>query len=287
MPAAGGRLIGVAIVMQQPPPLVLSIAGSDCSAGAGIQADLKTFQSFGVHGLTAVTCVVSENANVVRAVHPVPVDVVVDQISLMLESFPVVAVKTGMLYSAAHVRAVAGVLTARPGLAVVVDPVMVASTGDPLMEADALDAYRECLFPLARVITPNLPEAEVLLGRQIIDENALAEAACELAGLSRAAVLLKGGHLAGDQCVDLLVEDGGMFRFVEERIMVHASHGTGCTFSAAIAAALARGEALPRAVETAKKFVGSALRHSHSFASPSGGFVHALNQATKAPQNDA
>ncbi|MFZ9936013.1 MAG: bifunctional hydroxymethylpyrimidine kinase/phosphomethylpyrimidine kinase [Luteolibacter sp.] len=260
------------------PPVALSIAGSDCSAGAGIQADLKTFQHFGVHGLTAVTCVVSETANVVRAVHPVPVDIVADQVSLLLDSFPVAAVKTGMLFSAAHVRAVAEILTNRPDLALVVDPVMVASTGDPLLEPEALAAYRESLLPLARVITPNLPEAEVLLGRKIPDESALEAAARELAARFGTAVLLKGGHLPGDTCLDLLLDKGEAFRFSEGRIAVAGSHGTGCTFSAAIAAALAGGETLPWAVETAKHFLGAALRHSWSFPSPVGGSVHALNQ---------
>ena len=273
--------------MPQPPQVALSIAGSDCSAGAGIQADLKTFQHFGVHGLTAVTCVVSETANVVRAVHAVPVEVVADQVSLMLDSFPVAAVKTGMLFSAAHVRAVADLLTNRPQLAVVVDPVMVASTGDSLLEPDALVAYRESLLPLARVITPNLPEAEVLLGRKIPDESMLEAAAHELAERFGTAVLLKGGHLPGDTCLDLLVENGETFRFSEARIPVAGSHGTGCTFSAAITAALARGETLAWAVEAAKKFLGDTLRHSYAFSSPAGGVVHALNQGTQATQNEA
>lgn len=264
--------------MFHPPPVALSIAGSDCSAGAGIQADLKTFQHFGVHGLTAVTCVVSETANIVRSVHPVPVEVVADQVSLMLDSFPVAAVKTGMLFSADHVRAVAAILSKHPGLALVVDPVMVASTGDALLEPEALAAYRESLLPLARVITPNLPEAEVLLGREIPDESALEAAAGELADRFGTAVLLKGGHLPGDTCLDLLVENGEAFRFSDERIAVAGSHGTGCTFSAAITAALARGLTLPCAVERAKPFLGSALRYSWSFPSPSGGSVHALNQ---------
>ncbi len=183
------------------PPVALTIAGSDCSAGAGIQADLKTFQHFHVHGLTAVTCVVSETANIVRAVHPVPVAIVSDQVSLLLDSFPVAAVKTGMLYSAAHVRAVAEILARHPGLALVVDPVMIASTGDPLLEDDAITAYRELLLPLARVITPNLPEAEVLLGEKIPDEAALESAAHRLAERFGTAVLLKGGHLDTRDCL--------------------------------------------------------------------------------------
>lgn len=273
--------------MTNAPPVALTIAGSDCSSGAGIQADLKTFQHFHVHGLTAVTCVVSETANIVRAVHPVPVAIVGDQVSLLLDSFPVAAVKTGMLFSAGHVRAVAEILARHPGLMLVVDPVMVASTGDPLLEEDAIDAYRELLFPLARVITPNLPEAEVLLGEKIPDETALEAAAHRLAARFGTAVLLKGGHLATDDCLDVLAENGGLLRFRDERIPVAGSHGTGCTLSAAITAALACGQALPCAVETGKKFLGKCLRHSYQFTGPDGEIVHALDQATAFGENEA
>ncbi len=266
--------------MTHAPPVALSIAGSDCSSGAGIQADLKTFQHFHVHGLTAVTCVVSETANIVRAVHPVPVDIVADQISLLLDAFPIAAIKTGMLFSAAHVRAVADILKRRPAIQLVVDPVMIASTGAPLLEPDAMDAYRE-LLPLARVITPNLPEAEALLGESIPDEAALESAARQLSEMFRTAVLLKGGHLNGPHCLDLLVDQGEVYRFTAERIPLPGSHGTGCTLSAAITAALARGEPLASAVATAKNYLGETLRQSYEFQSPSGAAVHALNQATR------
>lgn len=284
LPAMAGAL---SKAMSDSIPAALSIAGSDCSSGAGIQADLKTFQHFGVHGLTAVTCVVSETANIVRAVHPVPVEVVADQVSLMLESFPVAAAKTGMLFSAGHVEAVAGSLKSCPALKLVVDPVMVASTGDSLLEPDAVAAYRELLLPLARVITPNLPEAEVLLGRKIPDEAALESAARELADRFGTAVLLKGGHLDGPFCVDLLVDGSGVFRFSSGRIAVAGSHGTGCTLSAAVTAALALGDALPCAVERAKTYLGETLRQSYAFPSPSGGTVHALNQGTRLRKNEA
>jgi hydroxymethylpyrimidine/phosphomethylpyrimidine kinase len=273
--------------MNGSPPVALSIAGSDCSAGAGIQADLKTFQHFGIHGLTAVTCVVSETANIVRAVHAVPVGIVIDQISLLLESFPVVAVKTGMLFSAAHVRAIAGILSKHPGLRLVVDPVMIASTGDPLLEPDAIDAYCELLFPLATVITPNLPEAETLLGEKITDEAALESAALRLSGRYGTAVLLKGGHLEGADCIDLLADQGEIHRFSEARIPVAAAHGTGCTLSAAITAGLARSGDLPQAVEAAKSYLGKTLWHSYQFASPCGGSIHALNQGTCPGENEA
>ena len=262
-------------------PVALTIAGSDCSAGAGIQADLKTFQHFHVHGLTAITCVVAETANVVRAVHPVPVDIVSDQISLLLDAFPVAAVKTGMLFSAALVRVVAGILTRHRGIQLVVDPVMIASTGAPLLEKDAVAAYCELLLPMARVITPNLAEAEALLGGwRITDEASLESAARRLAGQFGTAVLLKGGHLQGPDCLDLLVDHGEVCRFSGKRIAVGGSHGTGCTLSAAITAALAHGASLPQAVAQAKDFLGNTLRRSYAFDSPGGGTLHALNQGT-------
>jgi hydroxymethylpyrimidine/phosphomethylpyrimidine kinase len=273
--------------MHDSPPVALTIAGSDCSAGAGIQADLKTFQYFGVHGLTAVTCVVSETANVVRAVHPVPPAIVADQLSLLLDSFPVAALKTGMLFSAAHVRAVAAVLSQYPGLQVVVDPVMIASTGDSLLEPDAVEAYLELLFPLARLITPNLPEAETLLGEPIADEGALESAARRLSGRFGTAVLLKGGHLQGADCTDLLVDQGAIRRFTDQRIPAAAAHGTGCTLSAAITAALACRRDLPAAVEAAKHYLGKSLRHSYGYDSPHGGTLHALNQGTRFDENEA
>ena len=269
--------------MNHAPPVALTIAGSDCSSGAGIQADLKTFQFHHVHGLTAVTCVVSETANVVRAVHPVPVDIVSDQVSLMLESFPVAATKTGMLFSAAHVQAVAEILAARRDVQLVVDPVMIASTGDPLLEPDGIQAYREKLLPLARVFTPNLHEAEALLGRRIASSDELEPAARELADIFGTAVLLKGGHLEGEDCLDLLVDGGDAYHYSAPRLPVPGSHGTGCTLSAAITAGLALGQSLPDAVASAKNFLGKTLVHSYGFNAPAGDRVHALNQGTAFP----
>ena len=262
-----------------PPPVALTVAGSDCSSGAGLQADLKTFQHFGVHGLTAVTCVVSETANVVRAVHPVPVGLVADQMTLMLESFPVRVMKTGMLFSAAHVAAVAEIAARHRDVMLVVDPVMIASTGDPLLEADAVELYRTRLLPLARVITPNLPEAEELLGRRIAGAGDLEAAARELAERFDTAVLLKGGHLDGPLCTDVLIDGGDCHFFETRRIEVAGSHGTGCTLSAAVAARLALGDSLPAAVDRSKYYLQKALEASYTFAGAAGA-VHALNQGT-------
>jgi hydroxymethylpyrimidine/phosphomethylpyrimidine kinase len=267
----------------QPLPAVLTIAGSDCSAGAGIQADLKTFQHFRTHGLTAVTCVVSETANIVRAVHPVPVDIVRDQVSLLLDSFPLAAIKTGMLFSARHVIAVADVLKDHRGIPLIVDPVMIASTGASLLEADAIIAYRELLLPLATLITPNLPEAEALLGFAIPDLAALEPAALQLSKIFNTAILLKGGHLDGPDCIDLLIDQGQVHSFTAPRIPVSGSHGTGCTLSAAITAALANGHPLPQSIRIAKDYLGQTLRHSYTFQHPGGETIHALNQGTGFP----
>lgn len=267
--------------MQAPPPVAATVAGSDCSAGAGIQADLKTFQHFDVHGLTAVTCVVSETGNVVRAVHPVPPEMLADQLSLLLEAFPIAALKTGMLFSAAHVAVVAKILRNHPAVRVVVDPVMIASTGAPLLENDAIDAYRELLLPLAHLVTPNLPEAETLLGLEIQSAAALESAALALSEQFRTAVLAKGGHLQSPDCLDVLASGGALHRFTASRIAVPGSHGTGCTLSAAITARLAHGDPLPAAITTAKDYLGKTLERSYSFPSPGGGSIHALNQGTR------
>lgn len=260
------------------PPAALTIAGSDCSGGAGLQADLKTFQHFGVHGLTALTCVVSETANIVRSIHPVPVAVTIDQASLLLESFPVAAVKTGMLFSAAHILETAALLRRMPPNYLVVDPVMIASTGDPLLEHDAIDAYVDHLLPLATVATPNIPETETLLERRITSEADMQRAALELSTHFGIAILVKGGHFEGEFAKDVLVHQGIAHWFSSPRLAVAASHGTGCTLSAAITACLAHGYDLPPAIAAAKHYLGEALTTCYTF--PSASPIHALNQAT-------
>ena len=270
----------VSMIMAHIPPVALSIAGSDCSAGAGIQADLKTFQHFEVHGLTAVTCVVSETSQIVEAVHPLPTAIVAGQVALMLKSFPVAAIKTGMLFSAELIQAVADQLKAHPGIPLVIDPVMVASSGSSLLEPDAVQTYCDALFPLARVITPNLPEAEALLGAPIGSEAEMAAAAQSLSDQYNTAILIKGGHLGGNKCIDLLAEQGTVERFVSPRIPVDESHGTGCTLSAALAANLAQGLSLKAAVEASKAYLSEALRSSFTFQKPTGGPIQALNQGT-------
>ncbi|WP_367873893.1 bifunctional hydroxymethylpyrimidine kinase/phosphomethylpyrimidine kinase [Luteolibacter sp. Populi] len=257
------------------PPVVLTIAGSDCSGGAGLQADLKTFQYFGVYGLTAVTCVVAETPVIVRSVHAVPPAILQDQLRVLLEAFPVAAIKTGMLFSKAHIVAVTEILSGYPGIPLVIDPVMIASTGDPLLEENAIAAYKERLFPLATIITPNLDEAEVLWGGAVRDEPAMERAAAELSARHGCAVLLKGGHLGLPECGDLLWDDGLPEWLRAPRIEGAASHGTGCTLSAAIAALLAQGQDLHEAVAGAKEYLGETLRHSLAW-----GGIAALNQGT-------
>jgi hydroxymethylpyrimidine/phosphomethylpyrimidine kinase len=260
-------------------PVALTIAGSDCSAGAGLQADLKTFQHFHVYGLTAATCVVSETPNIVHAIHALPSDMVLDQVQLLLDSYPVAAIKTGMLHSRANIEGLADLLQAHLHIPLVVDPVMIASTGDPLIEADAIAAYQERLLPMARIITPNVPEAEFLWKKTIGRDN-LSDAARELSALFGCAVLLKGGHLQDSTCIDLLHDQGVELRFPAPRIATEASHGTGCTLSAAIAAGLALGHDLSEACAMAKEFINAALTHSLSWPSRNAPHIHALNQGT-------
>ena len=261
--------------MKTSPPVALTIAGSDCSSGAGIQADLKTFQYFGVFGLTAVTCVVAETPAVVRSVHAVPPAILQDQLRVLLESFPIAAIKTGMLFSKAHIVAVTELLSEHREIPLVIDPVMIASRGAPLLDEKAFEAYKKRLFPLATLITPNLDEAEVLWGAPVRSEAEMERAAAELAARHGCAVLLKGGHLQAPECADLLWDGGLPSWFRQPRIEGAASHGTGCTLSAAITAQLAKGADLHEAMPVAKDYLGLALGTSFSW-----GKVAALNQAT-------
>ena len=242
------------------PPVALTIAGSDNSCGAGAQADLKTFSAFGVYGLTAITCVVSEVPGRVEHVQAVTPAVLRSQIRILFDVYPIAAVKTGMLYSRELVRVVSEELADRLGMFhLVVDPVMVASSGDPLLKPDAVRAYREELLPLADLITPNIDEAAFLLGRKIATHRQMAGAAAELQEKFGAAVLLKGGHLRGRQAIDLLCTRRGSEEFSLPRLAGRETHGTGCTLSAAIAAGLARGRSLRTAVAGAKKYLHRAI----------------------------
>ena len=241
-------------------PIALTIAGSDSSGGAGIQADLKTFSAFGVYGASAITALTAQNTRGVAAVEPVAAAFVVAQIEAVLADLDVGAVKTGMLANAEIVEAVAQRLRGVPSRPLVVDPVMVATSGDSLLAPDAVDAVKGKLIPLATLITPNLPEAARLLGANeaASDAEAMAQAKA-LFALGCGAVLLKGGHATGESASDYLCDGAGMERFARPRIDTRHTHGTGCTLSAAIAALLAQGVPLREAVGRAKDYVWQAL----------------------------
>ena len=235
----------------------MSIAGSDNSAGAGVQADLKTISALGAYAVTAITCVVAEVPGKVSAIQPIEPGIVAEQIRLLFEAFPVAAVKTGMLYSREIIAAVADTLPA--GIPLIVDPVMIATSGDPLLRDDAIAVYRERLFPIAKVITPNLDEAGVLLGRPLKSLDEMRIGGVELAAQFGTAILLKGGHLREAVATDLLFADGEIHEFTAPFVSKVFTHGTGCSYSAAIAASLANGESLVQAVATAKRFVSKEI----------------------------
>ena len=243
----------------------MSIAGSDNSAGAGAQADLKTFSALGAYGVTAITCVVAEVPGKVSAVQAIEARIVAEQIRLLFEAFPISAVKTGMLFSQEIIEATADALKSEIGnpkteIPIVVDPVMVATSGDPLLKPDAVALYRELLFPLARVITPNLDEVRTLLGHPVTSIDEMIAAGRELAERFQTAVLVKGGHLRGADAIDLLFDAGEMHEFRAPFVPGVSTHGTGCTYAAAIAAGLGKGLPLPQATARAKTFVTDAVR---------------------------
>lgn len=249
---------------------VLSIAGSDSGGGAGIQADLKTFSALGCYGMTAITALTAQNTQGVRAIHGVPPDMLRAQIDAVVEDIGVDAVKIGMLHSPEVVAVVADALRRHHLPHVVLDPVMVATSGDRLMADETVQVLVRELFPLATVVTPNLDEAALLLGRPIPGIEALDDAARALLALGAPAVLLKGGHLPGDEVVDVLaLPDRTLQHLRSPRIATHNGHGTGCTLSSAIAAYLALGQALPKAVALARAYIlgaiqaGAAVRTGH------------------------
>jgi hydroxymethylpyrimidine/phosphomethylpyrimidine kinase len=240
--------------------IALTIAGSDCSGGAGIQADLKTFSALGVYGASVITALTAQNTQGVTAVHRVPPEFVAQQIAAVAADLKVAATKTGMLGDSATVEAVADLLGRYDLGPVVVDPVMVAESGHALIEADAVATVRRLLVPLADVLTPNLAEGARLLDEPVAGSEAEQEAqARRLLQLGPRAVLLKGGHGRGTEAVDFLVTGEASIRLARPRIVTRNTHGTGCTLSAAIAAGLAKGKGLADAVRDAKDFVWGAI----------------------------
>jgi hydroxymethylpyrimidine/phosphomethylpyrimidine kinase len=240
-------------------PVVVTIAGSDSGAGAGIQADLKTFAALGVYGVSVITAVTAQNTRGVAAIHQVPADVIAAQLDAIFSDFKIAAVKIGMLGDAAAIEAVAAGLARHRADNIVLDPVLAASSGETLLSADALGILRKLVCGV-QVITPNLPEAAALLSASIARDEAEMRAQAEkLLTLGAGAVLIKGGHLDGAESVDLLVEPDNSLRFAAPRIATQNTHGTGCTLASAIAVGLAKGLALPDAVRDAKTYVSAAI----------------------------
>lgn len=257
----------------------LTIAGSDSGGGAGIQADLKTFAAHRVYGTSAVTALTAQNTQGVLGVHAVPAEFVTLQIEAVAGDIGCDAVKTGMLATATIVEAVAAAIEALDLPHLVVDPVMIAKGGDRLVDEDAVHAMRTALIRLARVVTPNLPEAESLAKMSIASLEDMRAAAHRILRLGPKAVIIKGGHLPGAQSIDLLVEPRGETVLSAPRLEVPHTHGTGCTFAAAVAARLALGQPLDEAARGAKEYVTGAMRHGIAVGSghqPLGHFWQAL-----------
>jgi hydroxymethylpyrimidine/phosphomethylpyrimidine kinase len=242
-------------------PRVLSIAGSDSGGGAGIQADLKSIAALGCYGMTAITALTAQNTQGVRAIHPVPLKMLADQIDAVVEDIGVDAVKIGMLHSADTVRTVSAAIERHALPHIVLDPVMIATSGAVLIDNEAISVLVRYLFPRAAVVTPNLDEASLLVGRPLDNEAAMEAAALQLLDMGAQAVLLKGGHLPGDTVSDLLVTNERQPRWMRAaRIDTPNTHGTGCTLSSAIASHLALGAPLAQAVELAREYVRGALQ---------------------------
>jgi len=248
----------------------LTIAGSDSGGGAGIQADLKTFSALGCYGMSVITAITAQNTHEVTAVHAVPVEVITAQLDAVLSDIGADAIKVGMLFSPEITEAVGAGLRKWGSRQIVVDPVMVSKSGDRLLTEPAVEALKTHVFPIAEVITPNLPEASALLAREVTTRDDMEPAALDLLATGARAVLLKGGHLDGDSAADVLVfrgRDGEiMSRWFEfERIDTPNTHGTGCTLSSAIASFLARGERLEAAVEAARAYMQAAIAAGAQF----------------------
>ena len=242
-------------------PVALTIAGSDSGGGAGIQADLKTFAANGVYGMSAVTAVTAQNTVGVQTVHILPPETVTAQIDSVLSDIGAQAVKTGMLANAEIISAVTDALRQYPDIPLVVDPVMIAKSGDTLLESDAISTLIEGLFPLADVITPNLDEAKALTGIEATDPAGMEAIARKLFEMGPRHVVVKGGHLEGP-AVDVLYDGSTTHTFEAERVDTKSTHGTGCTFASAIAAGLAKGADITTAVGDAKTYLTGALRHA-------------------------
>ena len=248
-------------------PIALTIAGSDSSGGAGIQADLKTFAALGVYGASVITALTAQNTTGVSGVHLVPADFVTAQIDAVFSDLDVNAVKIGMVAQLATIDAIAAALTRWSPKQVVLDPVMVATSGDRLLATDAVEALRSELIPRASLVTPNLPEAAALLDEPVASSDVIIESQGKrLLAMGCRAVLIKGGHGQGAESIDYLFTGNGIIALAAPRIATKNTHGTGCSLSSAIAAALARGEGLESAVRQAKAWVSAAIAAADQFS---------------------
>lgn len=242
-------------------PAVLTIAGSDSGGGAGIQADIKAIQACRCYGLSVLVSITAQNTQAVTAAFDLPLEIIEAQIDAVFDDIEIAAVKTGMLSSASIVETVARKLRERKVERLVVDPVMVSKSGYPLLREDAVETLRRQLLPLATVVTPNRHEAELLAGIDVTNESDAREAGLRILETGCRAVVIKGGHIDAFQSVDYLVTSGGVRAYPAERIRTNNTHGTGCTFSAALASSLALGLELEEAVRRAKRYVTEAIRH--------------------------
>ena len=248
-------------------PVALTIAGSDSSGGAGIQADLKTFAALGVYGASVITALTAQNTTGVSGIHQVPAEFVTAQIDAVFSDLAIGAVKIGMVAQLSGIDAIAAGLTRWSPKHVVLDPVMVATSGDRLLAAEAVDALRTKLIPLASVITPNLPEAAALLDEAVAaDEATVEKQGRRLLALGCKAVLIKGGHGEGAESIDYLVDSSGVTALAAPRVATKNTHGTGCSLSSAIAAGLAKGEGMETAVRNAKAWVSAAIAAADRFS---------------------
>jgi hydroxymethylpyrimidine/phosphomethylpyrimidine kinase len=243
--------------------IAVTIAGSDSSGGAGIQADLKTFAALGVYGASVITAITAQNTKGVTAIHNVPADVIAAQIDAVFSDLAIGATKIGMLSREEAIKAVAERLARFDVQNIVLDPVMIATSGDRLLDPAAIDTLRTKLIPLALIVTPNLPEAAALTGASLArNEEEMEIQAREILSFGARYVLIKGGHGAGEESIDLLVGGEKVLRLAAKRIATKNTHGTGCTLSSAIAAGLAKGLDLITAVQEAKTYVTAAIEHA-------------------------
>jgi hydroxymethylpyrimidine/phosphomethylpyrimidine kinase len=254
---------------------ILIIAGSDSGGGAGIQGDIKTVSALGGYAMTAITAITVQNTIAVSDVHAVPANIIAAQMRVVLDDIGADAIKTGMLHDAEVIETIAAIITEKAkNIPSVIDPVMISKSGNALLHANAINALKEKLLPLATLITPNIPEAETLLGHAVTD---MKEAAQELGKFKSKAVLLKGGHMPGDTITDILWDGNAIHEWQSPRIATNHTHGTGCTLASAIATSLGQGMGLKESISRAREYVMGAIRHAPGYGHGHGPLNHGWN----------